>query len=120
MFISKRMLQVLLLFVIFLTILFFLLEMQPGDLSQQYIGNPDIPPAEKARLAARLGLDMAPFPRYLEYMRNFLLTFGNTLIFFVTLIINFLTQRRSICPKKHKFSKLSKTYLIIAQKNINS
>ena len=32
------------LFVVFLTILFFLLDAQPGDLSQQYIGNPDIPP----------------------------------------------------------------------------
>jgi peptide/nickel transport system permease protein len=60
-----------LLFLIFLTVLFFLLEAQPGDLSQQYIGNPEIPPEEKARLAARLGLDQPLGGRYLAYMRNF-------------------------------------------------
>lgn len=70
-FISKRLVQMVILFVIFLTILFFLLEAQPGDLSQQYIGNPDIPPEEKARLAARLGLDQPLWGRYTAYMRNF-------------------------------------------------
>lgn len=79
-FISKRMLQMALLFVIFLTILFFLLDAQPGDLSQQYIGNPDIPPEEKARLAERLGLDQPLWGRYLAYMRNFFTgDFGNSL-----------------------------------------
>ena len=79
-FISKRSVQMLLLFVIFLTVLFFLLEAQPGDLSQQYIGNPDIPPEEKARLAARLGLDMPLFSRYLAYMKNFFTgNLGNSL-----------------------------------------
>lgn len=70
-FISKRLIQMVILFAIFLTVLFFLLEAQPGDLSQQYIGNPDIPPEEKARLAARLGLDQPLWGRYLQYMRNF-------------------------------------------------
>ncbi|MEX2419153.1 MAG: ABC transporter permease [Acidimicrobiia bacterium] len=70
-FISKRLVQMVILFAIFLTILFFLLEAQPGDLSQQYIGNPDIPPEEKARLAARLGLDQPLWGRYAAYMRNF-------------------------------------------------
>jgi peptide/nickel transport system permease protein len=70
-FISKRLVQMVILFAIFLTILFFLLEAQPGDLSQQYIGNPEIPPEEKARLAARLGLDQPLWGRYTAYMRNF-------------------------------------------------
>jgi peptide/nickel transport system permease protein len=70
-FISKRLVQMFLLFVIFLTVLFFLLEAQPGDLSQQYIGNPDIPPEAKAILAERLGLDQPLWGRYMSYMRNF-------------------------------------------------
>ena len=79
-FIGKRLVQMVLLFVIFLTILFFLLDAQPGDLSQQYIGNPDIPPEEKAHLAARLGLDQPLWGRYLAYMRNFFTgDFGNSL-----------------------------------------
>ena len=70
-FIAKRTVQMVLLFIVFLTVLFFLLEAQPGDLSQQYIGNPEIPPEEKLRLAARLGLDQPLGARYLAYMRNF-------------------------------------------------
>jgi len=67
----KRVAQMLLLFVVFLTVLFFLLDAQPGDLSQQYIGNPEIPPEEKLRLIARLGLDKPLGARYLTYMSNF-------------------------------------------------
>jgi peptide/nickel transport system permease protein len=79
-FIGKRLIQMVILFAIFLTVLFFLLEAQPGDLSQQYIGNPDIPPEEKARLAARLGLDQPLWGRYLQYMRNFFTgNMGNSL-----------------------------------------
>lgn len=70
-FIAKRSVQMVVLFIIFLTVLFFLLEAQPGDISQQYVGNPDIPPEAKAALAARLGLDQPVFIRYLNYMRNF-------------------------------------------------
>jgi len=93
MFISKRTVQMFLLFVIFLTILFFLLEAQPGDLSQQYIGNPDIPPEEKAHLAARLGLDQPLFFRYLAYMRNFFTgNMGNSLSQYPTPVTTLIGQ----------------------------
>ena len=70
-FIAKRLLQMAVLFVIFLSILFFLLEAQPGDLSQQYIGNPSIPPEDRLILIERLGLDKSLPERYLAYMTNF-------------------------------------------------
>jgi peptide/nickel transport system permease protein len=70
-FIGQRLLQMFLLFILFLTILFFLLEAQPGDLTQQFIGNPEIPPEAKAIIAARLGLDKPPLERYLQWMFNF-------------------------------------------------
>ena len=79
-FIAKRVLQMFLLFVVFLTVLFFLLEAQPGDLSQQYIGNPEIPPEEKVILLERLGLDQPLGARYVTYMKNFFSgDFGNSL-----------------------------------------
>lgn len=79
-FILKRVAQMFLLFIVFMTVLFFLLDAQPGDLTQQYIGNPEIPPEEKARLAARLGLDKPVWGRYLAYMGNFFKgDFGNSL-----------------------------------------
>jgi peptide/nickel transport system permease protein len=70
-FIGGRLVQMLILFVLFLTILFFLLQAQPGDISQQFVANPSIPPEAKALLAARLGLDKPLFFQYLSYMRNF-------------------------------------------------
>jgi len=92
-FISKRLVQMALLFIIFLTILFFLLDAQPGDLSQQYIGNPDIPPEEKARLAERLGLDQPLWGRYLAYMRNFFTgDFGNSLSQYPTSVTHLIGQ----------------------------
>ena len=79
-FITKRVVQMLLLFIVFLTVVFFLLEAQPGDLSQQYIGNPEIPPEQKALLAERLGLDKPVGARYLAYMGNFFTgNLGNSL-----------------------------------------
>jgi peptide/nickel transport system permease protein len=70
-FIGGRLAQMALLFVLFLTILFFLLQAQPGDISQQFVGNPSIPPEAKALLADRLGLDKPLFQQYLNYMGNF-------------------------------------------------
>jgi peptide/nickel transport system permease protein len=79
-FIAKRVVQMFLLFVVFLTVLFFLLEAQPGDLSQQYIGNPEIPPEAKVILIERLGLDQPLGVRYVNYMKNFFRgDFGNSL-----------------------------------------
>jgi peptide/nickel transport system permease protein len=92
-FISKRLVQMLILFVIFLTILFFLLDAQPGDLSQQYIGNPDIPPEEKAHLAARLGLDQPLWGRYVAYLGNFFTgDFGNSLSQYPTPVMTLIGQ----------------------------
>ena len=92
-FISKRSVQMLLLFTVFLTVLFFLLEAQPGDLSQQYIGNPDIPPEEKARLAARLGLDLPLFSRYVAYLKNFFTgNLGNSLSQYPTPVTTLIAQ----------------------------
>jgi peptide/nickel transport system permease protein len=70
-FIGGRLVQMLVLFVLFLTILFFLLQAQPGDISQQFVANPQIPPEAKALLAARLGLDKPLWIQYVNYMRNF-------------------------------------------------
>lgn len=71
-FIGGRLVQMAFLFAVFLTLLFFLLQAQPGDISQQFIANPQIPPEAKELLAARLGLDKPLFQQYLNYMGNFL------------------------------------------------
>lgn len=70
-FIAGRVVQMFLLFVVFLTLLFFLLQAQPGDISQQFLANPAIPPEARQLLAERLGLDEPLLVQYANYMRNF-------------------------------------------------
>jgi peptide/nickel transport system permease protein len=70
-FIGRRLIQMALLFVAFLTIVFFLLQAQPGDVTDQFIGNPSIPPEVRAQLSERLGLDKSVWEQYLAYIGNF-------------------------------------------------
>ena len=46
-YIAKRFGQIFILFYVFLALLFLLLDLQPGDISQQFVGNPNIPPEAK-------------------------------------------------------------------------
>lgn len=69
-FLLKRFLQIILTLLIFQTLLFLILEAQPGDISLKYV-NPDIPPEAREQVRARLGLDQPPLQRYLQWMVNF-------------------------------------------------
>jgi len=71
-FLGTRLLQIVLLLLVFQTLLFFMLEAMPGDISNQFVGNPDIPPEAKQIIIERLGLDKPMGQRYLAYLGNFL------------------------------------------------
>ena len=60
-YIGSRLIQVLITFVLFQTVVFFLLHAQPGDITDQFLGNPNIPPEARVQLRAQLGLDK-PLP----------------------------------------------------------
>lgn len=70
-FLIRRFIQMALLFVAFLTILFFLLQAMPGDVSQRLIGDPTIPPEQREILRHTLGLDKPLYMQYLIYIKNF-------------------------------------------------
>ncbi len=70
-FVGRRLIQIVLIFLAILTAIFFLLQAQPGDVSTQFIGNPDIPPEVRAEISARLGLDKPVWQQYLFYLGNF-------------------------------------------------
>jgi len=70
-YVIKRLIQGLLLLVVFLAFLYLLLEAQPGDISQQLIANPEIPPEAQAILRERLGLDKPLLGRTINYVTNF-------------------------------------------------
>lgn len=70
-YVGKRLVQGLLLLIVFLALLYVLLELQPGDISNQLISNPEIPPEAQQILRQRLGLDQPLFTRTVTYVINF-------------------------------------------------
>lgn len=69
-YLAVRLIQMFILFLLFLTILFFLINAQPGDISQQFTANPLIPPEAKRILRERLGIDQPLWGQYTAYIRN--------------------------------------------------
>lgn len=70
-FLSLRLVQMFILFVVFLSIVWLLLQAMPGDISDTLIGSPEIPLATRLELRARLGLDQPLFVQYWTYITNF-------------------------------------------------
>jgi peptide/nickel transport system permease protein len=70
-YILKRILQIVLILIVFQSILFFLLQAQPGGIEYQFIANPDIPPEARQVIVERLGLDRPLGEQYLNYLKNF-------------------------------------------------
>lgn len=69
-FVGRRLVQMVFLFFLFLTLVFFLLEAQPGDITAQFL-DPTIPAEIRAQLVERLGLDGGVWSRWWNYITNF-------------------------------------------------
>ena len=69
--IGVRLAQMLALFIVFISLLFFLIQLSPGDPSAKFVGNPNIPPEVRQQLIERFGFDRPLHVQYLSYMRNF-------------------------------------------------
>ena len=70
-YIAKRFGQIFVLFYVFLALLFLLLDLQPGDISQQFIGNPNIPPEAKEIVVRQLGLDQPKIVQLGNHLWNY-------------------------------------------------
>lgn len=69
-FVGRRLVQMVFLFFLFLTLVFFLLEAQPGDITSQFL-DPTIPAEIRAQLVERLGLEGGVWSRWWSYITNF-------------------------------------------------
>lgn len=69
-FIGRRLVQMAFLFFLFLTLVFFLLEAQPGNIVSQFL-DPAIPAQARELIVERLGLDGSVWNRWWNYMTNF-------------------------------------------------
>ena len=68
----RRGLQILLTLFLFITAVFFLVNAQPGDMSNFFALDPNVPPETRAQIQARFGLDQPLWRQYLTYLGNVL------------------------------------------------
>ena len=66
----KRTLQILLTLFVFLTIVFLLVNAQPGDVSNFYALNPDLPPDTRERMQDLFGVNEPLWKQYIIHLRN--------------------------------------------------
>jgi peptide/nickel transport system permease protein len=69
-YVGRRLIQVAVTLVIFQSLLFVILDAQPGDITNLYLTNPKITPEARDVIRANLGLDRPPLERYLQWMKN--------------------------------------------------
>ena len=70
-YLARRLLQMMVTLILFQAITFFLIDAQPGDIADLLTNDPNIPPEERTRLKAELGLDRPVHERFLRYIANF-------------------------------------------------
>ena len=66
----KRTAQILLTLFVFLSLVFFIVNAQPGDVSNFYALNPDIPPETRERLQDLFGVNEPLWKQYLTHVQN--------------------------------------------------
>lgn len=70
-YIINRIFQIIITLVLFQTILFVILDAQPGDITLQYLTDPRVTPEIRDQMRVALGLDKPPLERYLSWLKNF-------------------------------------------------
>jgi peptide/nickel transport system permease protein len=70
-YILRRVIQILFTLVIFQTLLFVILDAQPGDITNLYLTNPKVTPEIREQMRVVLGLDKPPIIRYFQWLGNF-------------------------------------------------
>ena len=66
----KRSIQILVTLFVFLSAVFFIVNAQPGDVTNFYALNPDIPPETRQQLQALFGVDEPLWKQYLVHVKN--------------------------------------------------
>ncbi|MEW6669358.1 MAG: ABC transporter permease [Thermodesulfobacteriota bacterium] len=69
-FIFRRLIQILIIFFVILTVLFFLFRLAPGDPVTRMV-DPSMTPEDAKRLVSQLGLDQPAWKQYFIYLGNF-------------------------------------------------
>ncbi len=93
-YIGIRLVQMVFTLFVFITLVYFLLEAQPGDISHQFIGNPRIPLEARQAIKKQLGLDQPVYIRYIRYLGNFVRgDFGVSYGYYPRSVIDIIKER---------------------------
>ena len=93
-YILKRTAQILLTLFVFLSIVFFVVNAQPGDLSNVYALNPDLPPETRERLRDMFGVNEPLWKQYLTHVKNTLTgNLGVSFIHYPRTVADVLAER---------------------------
>lgn len=71
-YIVRRILQNVLTFFLFLTVVYIMMDAQPGDYANIYLQDPRLTPDQREILRSRLGLDKPVMERYLLWLKSFI------------------------------------------------
>ena len=93
-YLTRRFVQIGLTFLAFLTLVFFLIQAQPGDFATFYAVNPKIPPESRESLEKSFGLNDPVWQQYLRYVGNFFRgDLGTSFIHYPRKVVSILGER---------------------------
>ncbi len=93
-YLGLRLVQIFFTFLAFLTVVFFLLNAQPGSYMNQFVGDPKMTAEMRDAIAASMGLDKPLHEQYLAYMGNFLTgNLGVSFSYFPRPVIDIILER---------------------------
>jgi len=93
-YLARRLFQIVITMFIYLTIVFIIIQAQPGDITDMYIMNPKIPPEAREAIRHQLGLDRPLIIQYFAYLRNVVTgNLGRSFIYYPTPVWDIIKQR---------------------------
>ena len=69
-YLAKRLIQIFILMVIYITVVFFILEAMPGKITDKFLSNPKVTPEARKAIERLFGLDKPIHVRYFKYLIN--------------------------------------------------
>ncbi len=93
-YIGKRLLQILILLVIYVAVVFFLLHSMPGGIKAMLTMNPNLTPQARDAILHAFGLDQSLWVQFLTYLKNvFTLNLGISFSFYPASVWSIIAER---------------------------
>lgn len=93
-YIGKRLFQIIILLFIYVSIVYWMVELMPGSFVAHFIMNPKLTPEAKEALKKQFGFDKPAHIRYLLYMKNFMkMDLGISFLYYPRKVVSVIMER---------------------------